>query len=610
MRSLRPRVALISPALLWTVSSALLCAACGGPAPTPERPVAAAPAPPAAPDPAPPPVDADRYGAFPDLAELRALAAAPREPTPQRPVTPVVEPVEVVGPLPDRIGLATLRAPDDPFDPILGDAIAGGATLITQTVAMNCVARELGHHVGRTGREGDETLERFAAQACGLSTTNIATRGQFFETTGQMTAEQAAARFGDALRSLAAQPLFAMEHQVGGWLGPVGKRWVVMLAAAPIPVALDPRPRSAGPDGSVRLTGRLVDDAVRVSAQITHGPFGVAQCAVDPEVELPAFDIECPTDRGDAVATVSIGAFQAGRLLGRMVGAVQVWPKGKGPRRFEPVVGGTALPADPRAWGPVVAESINTRRRELGLEAMAFDPAQSEGIQPLAEPFEAAVHGSGDFDAADRIAMGVMAGWQVGGHVLEGAFAPGRIGGPKSTERLLADLLWLPDGRRVLFDVRATRVAIGAAALPEPGSAQPVGVLIGTYRTLEEGWRFDLARNDAEEALNALARARASRGRSAPKRVEVIEQAHVPLSGAELRGADVSGALAALMQTTTDHFARPAAGVALRTTHIDGALFPEPILEIEPLEVAVIVGYGTREAGPWPPRVVLMSYPR
>ncbi len=585
--------------------------ACGGGGPS-AGPVGSSPR--VAPDPPPPapppaPVDADRYGAFPSLAELRALSRAPTPPRPMRVVPPVVDPVPVIGPLPTRVGLATLRDPDDPFDPILGDAIAGFDAVVSQTVGMNCVARELGHYVATTGREPDEVLRRFAALACGLATTNVATRGQFFTGGARMTPAQAAAKFGDLLPKLAGAPLFPIDHQVGGWLGRAGDRWTVMLAAAPMPLAIDPGDRRARGD-SVALTGRIFDEAERLMVQITHGPFGVAQCAVDPEVELPRFAIECPTHRGDPTATISIGAFQRGRLLGRMLGAVQVWPQRAGPARFEPVVDGTRLPDDPGGWGPALLAAINSRREALGLEAVAFDAAQSAGIAPLNGPFDDAVRGAGDVEAADKVAMGVMAGWQVGGHVLEGAFAAGRVGGPKTVERLLAELLWLPDGRRVLFDVRATRLAIGAARLPAADDSKPVGVLVGAYRTLEEGWRFDLARDDADEALAALARARAARGRSAPVRQPVVEQAHVPLSGAELTGAEVTEALAALMTTTGAQFGRQAAGVALRTTHIDGVAFPAPILEVEPLEVAVVVGYGTREAGPWPPRVVLMSYPR
>ncbi len=596
----------MGPACLL-VTLTLACG--GGPSPDDERP--ARPAAPIETGPPPPAVDGDRYGAFPSLAELEALASAPAPQRTVRPQKPVVEPLDVVGPLPRRVGLATLREDDDPFDSLLGDAAAAANdVVISQTVAMNCVARELGHYVSRTGQEPDERLRRFAALVCGASTSNIATQGSFFTGGARLTPEKAAGRFGGLLPKLAATRLFPIDHQVGGWLGRAGDRWTVMLVAAPIPLALDPGDRRAAADGSVRLTGRLFDDVERLVVQITHGAFGVAQCAVDPEVELPRFALDCPTDRGDATATISIGAFEKGRLLGRMIGAVQVWPRGTGPARFEPVVDGTPLPADPQAWGPALLKSINGRREALGLEPVAFDDAQSGGMAPLARPFDDAVRGVGDLDAADRIAMGVMAGWQVGGHVLEGGFAAGRISGPKTVDRLLADLLWLPDGRRVIFDVRATRMAIGAGALPGAAGEAPVGVLVGAYRTLEEGWRFDLAREDAESALEALTRARAVRGRSAPIRQPAVEQAHVPLSGAELSGPRVSQALAALMQTTGEHFGRQAAGVALRTTHIDGALFPEPILEIEPLEVAVIVGYGTRDAGPWPPRVVLMSYPR
>lgn len=586
----------------------VLATACGADPQGSPRP--ASPAPPLPSEPPPAAVDGDHFGAFPTLADLESLAAGPRGERRVEALLPVVEPVDVIGPLPNRIGLATLRADNDPFDPILGDAIGRGAVAISQTVALDCVARELGHYVGRTGQQPDMTLRRFAAQACGAATSNIAIRGHFFSGGRRLTPEKAAARFGGSLQTLASTPLFSIEHQIGGWLGRVGDRWTVMLAAAPMPLALDPGDRRAAADGSVRLTGRLFDDVERLSVQITHGTFGTAQCAVDPEVELPRFAIDCPTDRRDAVATISIGGFEKGRLLGRMIGAVQVWPQKRGPTRFEPVLDGSPLPADPARWGPAVVETINGRREALGLEPVAYDAAQSASIAALTVPFDDAVHGVGDLDTADRIAMGVMAGWQVGGHVLEGGFAAGRISGPKTAQRLLADLLWLPDGRRVVFDVRATRLAVGAGALPGASAAAPVGVLLGAYRTLEEGWRFDLAREDADAAFVALTRARAVRGRSAPIRQPAIEQAHVPLSGAELSGPRVSTALGELMRSTTEQTGRQSAGVALRTTRIDGVLFPEPILEIEPLEVAVIVGYGTKDAGPWPPRVVLMSYPR
>lgn len=567
-----------------------------GPPPTPPP----ASMTPPEPVPAPAAVDTDDYGPFPSQTDLAALANTPlAAPGPTAPAQ--LDPVDLVGPFPDRFGDARLGPNDDPFDQLLGrasDHLPG----VVQTVGLNCVAREVGHHMARTGRQADEPLKRFIAQACGVSTTNMATLGRAGPAKKGWTARKIYRKWKKDLRTLAGTRLFSGPYQVGGWLGVVDDRAVAVMVGAAHTMDLDPSPRQANASGEIRLTGALHDPAVRLVVQVTHGPFGVAQCAVDPEVKLPRFVVDCPLDAGDATATISFGRFEEGRLMGQMAGVVQAWPRADRPTRYAPVIEGTPLPADVAAWGPTLVEAINGRRTALGLESVAHDPAESAGITGLVAPFDAAITGRLDPREADQVAMGVMAGWAVQGHVLEGAFAHGMIDGPATVERALADILWLPDGRQALFDVRATRLAIGAARL----GGERAGMLVGAYRTLEEGWRFDLAIADANEVLEALTLARAALDKPAPERLTVVEQSHIPMVGSELRGDKVQTALGALMATTGQQTGARPAGAALRTTRLDVLSFPPEVLEADRL--AIIVGYGTTEAGPWPPRVILLSW--
>ena len=80
--------------------------------------------------------------------------------------------------------------------------------------------------------------------------------------------------------------------------------------------------------------------------------------------------------------------------------------------------------------------------------------------------------GQADPLVADKVTLGVLAGWQVGVPVIDANFTALMVLGTKDPAALLAALLAHPQGRKTLLDPQGTRLAIGV--LEAPNGAPPV----------------------------------------------------------------------------------------------------------------------------------------
>ena len=108
-----------------------------------------------------------------------------------------------------------------------------------------------------------------------------------------------------------------------------GKRGVMVIAIAQLGARYTAPLPLVGTTGTIVLRGRLATGgADRIDALINKGSLGVAQCKALEVLAPPEFAIECPVDAADDRTTLELVAYDPGRMLGRRVVSLLLWPKG------------------------------------------------------------------------------------------------------------------------------------------------------------------------------------------------------------------------------------------------------------------------------------------
>lgn len=269
------------------------------------------------------------------------------------------------------------------------------------------------------------------------------------------------------------------------------------LLSAPVPLV--------GPGlTKVEVRGHLVGlKAERVSARINQGERDSAPCKALGAARPPEFAFECEVQAGDARTTISVAAFEPGRLLGRGVAVFTLWPGGEARTAWRRPVGGQDVA--PGAFTARFISAINELRRKAGLAPLQEAPAQSTTARALAPHYFAAVLGQGDALDADTVALGMMAGWDVGIDVVSAGFGSEWLSGTRDLGVYLEFCLDDPWQRKLLFEPRATHVAVGDV---ERDGATALAALFATYVPLGA---FD--RKESEIAIiTRLNRMRRDRG--------------------------------------------------------------------------------------------------
>jgi hypothetical protein len=309
----------------------------------------------------------------------------------------------------------------------------------------------------------------------------------------------------------------------------------------------------------------------------------------------------------DALAWIDVASFAPGRLLGTSVARLQAWPAGKPVEGYAPPdLAGAAPPDADRLRGELL-DAINGIRKDAGLGALKLADEQSALAGKLVGHYYAALDGRVDETMADKIAMGMMAGWSIPGLVRRGNFASGRIGDAPLTAQLLRDLVALPNGRRTVLDPDAAYVAIGGLRDGEPAE---LSALVGTYRVFDAAATREQAKKDADAAFAELVKQRAARGRSAPRRLDVLEKNAQELIGKRYAKTDDSEAdLSALMNRVLNYTKLATRGWRFGVDRFDEMKLPDEILDMEPFEVAVVVGYSYEPPDPWVQRIVMFAFP-
>ncbi len=537
---------------------------------------------------------------FPSRAELATLASsASARPVSDRRTAPI-ERWELSGPLPTAMGSAP-ATDATPYATLLREraGATGGRVVVTQ--ALQCAARELGRYA--LGHEGTapQPLVDFVASRCGAL--NEALSVNVSRGTGDPSAPESAlvSHFRADLVAAADRLFGEGPVNVGGWVGREGERFVVLSVAERRRVIIEPRPFTPDAQGVVVIDGRLLEAAANVSAQVNRGRWSTQPCERDASVRLPLFRVRCPVAAEDAAARLEVTAFPPQRLLGHVVFNALVGAGRDASRTFEVSPPDPARVAhDPAQSRDVLLSLLNDARRAASLAPVTLAARETDTACQVAPAFFSSVEDPAGATATDRIALGMMAGWDVEGAMIrEGRFFTGAGAREDDLARWLAWNLERPMGRSVLLDGAVRQVAL----CPWMIDGHVQGVLWSSYSFYD-----DASVADEERGVYArIDEARRATGKGAVTRLTDLRpmmESHARSLQNNAGGLDAT--LQAMMRDAVAARGRGVRGWVIPTSDLASIEFPDDVVSPASLRIGVHVAHWRQPDAAWGQSVVFL----
>jgi hypothetical protein len=533
-------------------------------------------------------------GRFPSMAALSELAAQ-TPPASQSAEAPALErPWTFRGPLPDQVGDLPVARPT-PAHRLLIETL-GGSGLVMATEGAECAAREVAHHLVEHNDLGTPAFHRAVAAACGLPVSSFGLSTVVRSARPGETEAGVLAADREKLRSLLTQQTGSGPRQAGFFVGILRGKVAAVLVTHSRLAELAPVARR-GEQGIFELRGTLMQPADRIRALATRGTYGYHECAQDERVVLPAFVVRCEVDPADSQVLVSVAAFPPGRILGENVALVEVWPAGAPTQAFVPPPPASDPPG--LTVRQALLDGLNRLRAQAGLEPLRLASEQSDLADQLVPHYFAALAGQASATDADRVALGMLAGWLVPAMVNGAATTSDSTTHP-GIEPLLRTLYSLPSGRAALFDPDARFVAVGV--LPEGGGHR---ALIATYHTVSPEDARVAAQHELDQVFAQLEDARKAAGLGPPTRIELTTEDFNVL-GRRLEAHELDSTQNTLMGLVRSRLRTSVMGWTLQTHDVDAVDFPPELVQAPQLAVGLTLAYLVQPPEPWARRVIFM----
>jgi hypothetical protein len=530
---------------------------------------------------------------FPSSSELERMVAQGAQPAPPF-QTMEVERWTVQGPIP---ATGAEYAATTPWDELLKKVVAEQGGRLTASSALGCAARETARFYVEHGASPSDGLQRYLVARCGgsLPAVRLATFGG--PTPDDIADEDVQSKLGQKFPEFLQAQLPRGRGEVGLGYARGKGRVVIAFYGGDVRARLDNFSPLVSGNQAV-LEGELPAQAAFGLALINQGKNAVASCEPDAAVQLPKFRFSCPMLESDAQARVDVAIRRAGQMLPDPVLSVLVRRSDQAGLQYEPALAGDLKAnVDEAGFESTVFAKVNEFRSSAGLRALTLDAAQSKTNARVAPHWFAATF-KGDDPTVQRLALGLLAGWQVQGTIRDGAVYSGYLASTRSPERWLSDALDSPLGRSTLLDPHAVRIAIGSGALGQTG----------IYSVVTAYSFFDAQARQAEETLvfDELTHIRAARGLPTPKKMErhrALDSALEQISAnVEDAGAAIQSALKEIRKTEQ----RTVYGWALETNDLKQLKWSENLFKPNLQEMSVGVTHYKVPGAAWGQYAVLV----
>jgi len=544
------------------------------------------------------PACASKPGEFPTQGELSDLAAqvAPTGMFGKSAVD--VSAWELKGPLADTIE-ATAHDGSSPWDKLLKDLAASRTGLLFMSESAHCLARETAAFLVEKKALPPEPLQGFMAARCGAPSRSFAIQVLSGEVAKETTDDKLAAdwhpKVGEMIRATAGHG-----SQAAGVAFVRGEtRAAVVVVAQDRRVLLEKTSLFPDTENHIVLKGELLAPAAQIRGIANQGRFGFADCTINQGVKLPSFELICAVKPEDESARITVAAYPPGRILGATVADMLVFPAGATTTRFEPPAQATGGALD----GAGLAEALNGVRKEAGLALVEHDAAQAGVVGKLSPFYFAAALGLMDATIADKVVLGVRAGWEVNGLVQEGDFASIVAPGAKTAAEVIDTAIAAPATRSALLDPEIRRIAIGTVIEPASNTA---AALFGTY-VLADPSKHE---KEAAAVIARITRLRAAKKLPAPEIIgEVAGHAARVAQQIDAGEATPDEALNDLMKQSVQTLSSGVQGFALSGSSTAQLSIPDALLSRPTLRLAIAVGHYKVKNEPWTKLAVLLVLP-
>jgi hypothetical protein len=529
---------------------------------------------------------------FPTASEIARIGEAPAPARISNPHEKEVDAWELKDAPAQPAGNAAHPA-SSPWERLLADTAAKRQGLLWTPESMHCLAKQAGLFFLSEGGIPSEELTRFMAARCGVGEADISLAHVTGSSPASATEEQLFASGRASAEQLITKYLASGNQLAGMWAGRDKGKFVLMMPFAERRVRLDQVPLSPNAANHVIITGEVLTPAHQIEALANYGKFGFRSCAVDASVRLPRFSVDCETSPDDPSTIIEVAAFPPGRIMGRFISSLVVWPAGKVANRFErPSFGiGGSMGAGPDVPGNLVT-ALNQVRKEAGLGQVTLNAQESATAARVAPHYFAAVMGGAPETNADTIVLGLRAGWQVPGLVGYGHFTSSltRKADPGA---LLVSALNRPSGRETLLDPEVKVIAIGPVHSKSEGI---LGGVFSTYTLLEPS----ATQKDVAEVLRVLNAQRKTRGLAPATLIDSLQ----PTAAGSAHSVEVgerspNDALDDLLQKTASHFAGGVQGWFAGADKVERLSFPDKVLTAPSLRLAIGVAHYKPKGSPW-----------
>jgi hypothetical protein len=240
-------------------------------------------------------------------------------------------------------------------------------------------------------------------------------------------------------------------------------------------------------------------------------------------------------------------------------------------------------------------------RRAASLPLVTLAQKESATAAKLAPHFFGAVLGGGEPADADIIALGLLAGWDVGGMIRDATLVSS-LEPTLDAGRWLNAALEMPMGRRTLFAPAIEQVAFGPMVMSEPGA---VGAIVTGYRFHRSADHTD----DVNMLLTRVVRARRDLGLSEPKRLsgmpDVMKSELAPVHEGKASPED---ALHEVLQAAAGRFSLDMRGYLIDAASLDELRIPEEVLRQPTLHMDIGVTHYKAPGAAWAQYAILVVY--
>jgi hypothetical protein len=375
-------------------------------------------------------------------------------------------------------------------------------------------------------------------------------------------------------------------------------RATVVVAIGEDEARLEPGPRSVDASRHVALRGTARGEYARIAALVNRGDFGVSRCDGDPHVRPPAFAFSCELAAGDSFDWVEVVGEKRGRVMFHALADVLIYEGDASSVAYKPKRHGAPAPvATLPALTSALVDRLNGVRAAAGMRPLDLAAKQSTENERLAGTvLDATVRG--DDGAADKAAIGLLAGWDVeGGTIRGGQFFLGAVAPTNDAMAWLDFAIERPSGRMTLLDPDSRVIAVGPS-IPEGVSG--LGAAVTTYSL------FGSADHPADEELffRRIREERAARGLASPVRIAASKDMR-QLAGRVLREeVTPMGALNEMVTTGSRQSGAAAYGYVFETNDLANVEVPDVFLKRGPLSVVLAITHHRAPGAAWGQYVV------